>query len=145
MKKVIAFLTALLLAGGTILSLHFWAEGNTDFDNPAFNYWTAEQKFQAPDVMRDNLDSNTLLVMASSELQHGVNTPYHPKNMFSDISFSTMLIGAGHYQSLEHAITLAALEPSMKKRKVALLVSPQWFVKSGTTPKEFSSNFSESS
>lgn len=56
-----------------------------------------------------------------------------------------MLIGTGHYQCLSHAITLAALEPQMQKRKVVLLVSPQWFRKTGIEPAAFASRFSESS
>lgn len=145
MKKVTAFITALALAGCSVLGMHVFASQKLDFHNPAFGYWTADQKFRAPSALRANLTSDTLVVLASSELEHGKNTPYHPQNIFKDNTFSTMLIGAGHYQSLSHAITLAALEPDMKKRKVALLVSPQWFRKKGVEPGAYSSRFSESS
>ncbi|MFR9062697.1 MAG: D-alanyl-lipoteichoic acid biosynthesis protein DltD [[Clostridium] scindens] len=46
------------------------------------------------------------------------------QNMFKGNVFQPMLLGAGHYQSLSHAITLAAIEPAMENRKVVLLVSP---------------------
>lgn len=145
MKKVLAFVIALVMAGGTILGMHVWASGRDHFDSADFAYWTAEQKFRSLEVIRDNLNENSLVVLASSELQHGQDTPYHPKNMFKDNSFQTMLIGAGHYQSLSHAITLAAIEPAMKNRKVVLLVSPQWFRPKGIGSKAFASRFSESS
>ncbi|MEG0155418.1 MAG: D-alanyl-lipoteichoic acid biosynthesis protein DltD [Lachnospiraceae bacterium] len=145
MKKVIAFLTALVLTLTTILGMHCYTTKNLCFNNPAFAYWTAKEKFKAPAVIRDNLNKDTLVVFASSELEHGKKTPYHPQNLFKGNQFRTMLIGSGHYQSLSHAITLAALEPAMEKRKVVLMVSPQWFRKEGIVPKAFASRFSESS
>ncbi|MBU3875282.1 D-alanyl-lipoteichoic acid biosynthesis protein DltD [Faecalicatena sp. AGMB00832] len=145
MKKITAFLTALVLAAGTILGLHIHASGSLNFHNPKFGYWTAKQKFESPEVMKQNLDQNTLVVMGSSELKHGKKTPYHPQNVFKNNQLNMMLIGTGHYQCLSHAITLAALEPQMQKRKVVLLVSPQWFRKTGIEPAAFASRFSESS
>lgn len=145
MKKVLAFVVALTMAAGTIAGIHLWASGKDQFHSPDFGYWTAEQKFQSPEVIRDNLNDNSLVVLASSELEHGKNTPYHPQNMFRGNQFQTMLIGAGQYQSLSHAITLAAIEPAMKKKKVVLLVSPQWFRAKGVGSKAFASRFSESS
>lgn len=144
MKKVAAFLIALVLTAGTAFGFHLYTLKNLDFHNPKFGYWTSSKKFQAPDVMKANLNKNTLVVLGSSELEHGKNTPYHPQNIFKDNELNMMLIGAGHYQCLSHAITLAAIEPGMKKRKAVLLVSPQWFRKPGVVPKAFSSRFSES-
>ena len=145
MKKVTAFITALVLVGLTVFGLHILAGKGLNFKNPKFDYWTAAEKYQAPAVIRSNMDKDTLLVLASSELEHGKNTAYHPQQVFAGNQFKTMLIGAGHYQSLYHAITVAALEPGMEKRKVALLVSPQWFRKGGIEPGAFASRFSESS
>lgn len=144
MKKVAAFLLALVLTLGTVVGLHVYASKSLDFHNPKFGYWTSSKKFQAPDAIKANLDKNTLVVLGSSELEHGKTTPYHPQNMFKNNKLHMMLIGAGHYQCLSHAITLAAIEPGMQKRKVVLLVSPQWFRKPGVVPKAFSSRFSES-
>lgn len=144
MKKTAAFFTALLLAGITIFGMHVRSAGKTDFHSPDFGFWTADQKFQSPEVIKSNLNKNSLVVMASSELEHGKGTPYHPKNMFKGNTFQPMLIGAGHYQSLSHAITLAAIEPGMENRKAALFVSPQWFRSRGILPKAFASRFSES-
>lgn len=145
MKKITAFFIAFVLFAGTVFGIHTAANRNLNFHNPDFGYWTNDQKFHAPEAVRQNLNPDSLVVFASSELQHGTDTPYHPKNMFKGNTFQPMLIGAGYYQSLSHAITLAALEPSMKKKKVVLMVSPQWFRKKGVLPKAFASRFSESS
>ena len=144
MKKIAAFFTTLIMAGITILGMHVYSSGKTEFHSPDFGFWTAEQKFQAPEAVKSNLNENSLVIMASSELEHGKGTPYHPQNMFKGNVFQPMLLGAGHYQSLSHAITLAAIEPAMENRKVVLLVSPQWFRPRGILPKAYASRFSES-
>lgn len=144
MKKVIAFLVALVLLGGTIFGMHTSAGKQLNFNNPAFGYWTNNQKFQSPVAIRANLNKDSLVVLGSSELEHGMSTPYHPQNIFKGNTFQPMLIGSSYYQSLSHAITLAALEPAMEKRKVALIVSPQWFRKKGVEAGAFASRFSES-
>lgn len=145
MKKITAFLVALVLLGGTIFAIHTEAGRHLNFNNPQFSYWTDNRKFQSPAAIRANLNKDSLVVLASSELQHGVSTPYHPQNMFKGNTFQPMLIGAGYYQTLSHAVTLAALEPSMEKRKVVLMVAPQWFRKAGVLPEAYSSRFSENS
>ena len=47
-------------------------------------------------------------------------------------------------QSLSHAITLGAIAPDMKNKKVVLIVSPSWFAKKGVDGSGFSARFSES-
>lgn len=61
--------------------------------------------------------------------------------MFADSDFQPMLIGAGYYQSLSHAIALSALGEGQKK--AVLFLSPQWFRKPGVLPQAFASRFSE--
>ena len=78
MKKIAAFFTALIMAGITILGMHVYSAGKTEFHSPDFGFWTAEQKFQAPEAVKSNLNENSLVIMASSELEHGKGTPYHP-------------------------------------------------------------------
>lgn len=143
MKKIAAFFTALVLFFGIVVGMHLFTEKQIAAPRDGFATWTNEAKFACRDLIAANLDEDTLLTFGSSELEHGLDTPYHPKEMFRDQKFQPMLIGAGYYQSLSHAITLAALEPDMKNRKAALIVSPQWFRKSGVLPKAFASRFSE--
>ena len=95
MKKIAAFLIALVMAGATIWGMPVYSSGKMGFHSPDFGYWTAEQKFQSPEVIKSNLNENSLVIMASSELEHGKGTPYHPQKMFKGNIFQPMLIRAG--------------------------------------------------
>lgn len=68
----------------------------------------------------ENMSENGYPIFGSSEFQHGKENFYHPSQVFSGTDFQPMLIGAGYYQSLSHAITLASIEDSMKVQKAAL-------------------------
>jgi D-alanine transfer protein len=50
--------------------------------------------------------------------------------------------GRGFQQSLYHAIELAAVAPNLTNKKVAILVSPQWFSRGGIKAGAFESVFS---
>lgn len=143
MNKVIAFITALVLFLSTAYGLHRYSLENLALDNNAFSTWSNETKFGSPDGIKANLNKDTLVVFGSSEFQHGNDTIYHPKSMFQGFSFNPMLIGAGYYQSLSHAITLASIGDSIPNKKVVLLLSPTWFRKDGVKDGAFASRFSE--
>ncbi len=85
-----------------------------------------------------------LYVMGSSEL--GVPIEQNPSqwlpNNASD--FDMYQSGRGYQQSLYHAIELAAVADKIPNRKVALLVSPQWFTPGGIKAGAFESVFSHS-
>lgn len=143
MKNIKAFLVALLLFGVTVTGCHFLISGREDLNNPQFSTWSEDDKSRNRSGLMANLNESCIPVFGSSEFQHGTDTPYHPAQVFSYTSFHPMLIGAGYYQSLSHAITLAAIEPAMQERKAVLLLSPQWFRKTGVVDQAFSSRFSE--
>lgn len=143
MKKAVAFLVALFLFLGTVIGCHFWFDNKLNFHNPKFGTWIDENKFFSHDAITANLDKNSIVVFGSSELKHMINTRYHPEKMFAGKDINTMLIGAGYYQSLFHAIALSAIEPGMEQKKVVLIVSPQWFRAKGVIPNAYASRFSE--
>lgn len=143
MKKIGAFLVALLLFSGTVLGLHWAALGALDFNNPKFGSWISDKKFQFSDAVAANLKSNSLVVFGSSEFGHGRNTPYHPMNLLAHQNFQLMLMGAGYYQSLSHATELSAIAPYMDMKKAVLILSPQWFRSQGVKPAAYASRFSE--
>lgn len=143
MKKIKAFGAAFVLFILTVAGIHLAINGNMDLNNRAYDYWTGEQKFASTQGIQANLNESSVVVFGSSEFQHGTNSKYYPKQMFKDQDFDTMLVGAGYYQSLSHAITLGAIEPGMKNKKVVLVVSPSWFKKRGVDPHAFVSRFSE--
>lgn len=143
MKKLIAFLTALAVFAVSACGLHFYAKNRVAVNSNSFSFWAADGKFGARSAILENINKDTVAVFGSSEFQHGRKTPYHPGNMFQDTSFNMMLIGAGYYQSLSHAVTLASIGDSLKTRQAVLFVSPQWFRKPGVQPEAFASRFSE--
>ena len=134
---------ALLLFIVTVTGCHFLISGRENLHNPQFSTWSEDDKSRNRSGLMANLNECSIPVFGSSEFQHGTDTPYHPAQVFADTSFNPMLIGAGYYQSLSHAITLAAIEPALQKRKAVLFLSPQWFRKTGVVDQAFSSRFSE--
>ncbi len=143
MKKVTAFLTALVLLVGTAAGAHVFADRSLNFHNPEFGTWVSDSKFQFAESIGANLDQDSLVVFGSSEFSHGKDTPYHPENLFAGRDFHPMLVGEGYYQTLFHATALSALGPKPKGEKVALILSPQWFRKKGVRPEAYASRFSE--
>ncbi len=143
MKKLMAFLLALILAAGSAAGIHGFCQGRVRRDSHTFATWSSEKKFLSWQGLAANLDEQVVPVFGSSEIQHGRNTRFHPAQVFADTSFQPMLIGAGYYQSLNHAITLASLGDRVKSKKAVLLLSPQWFRGHGVKAEAFASRFSE--
>lgn len=143
MKNIKAFLTAFLLFAITVVGCHLFISARGSLNNPEFSTWSAEDKSRNYHGLMENLNEESIPVFGSSEFQHGTDSPYHPSKVFAGTSLNPMLIGAGYYQSLSHAITLAAIEPALTQRKAVLFLSPQWFRKTGVLPQAFSSRFSE--
>lgn len=148
MKKISAFLAALALFLFTAATLSLAARRLVPKEEPSFCTWTLEEKENYLSGLKENLLTDSIPVFGSSEFQHGLDTPYHPANLFADSDFHPLLLGGGYYQSLYHAITLAAIEPYLPSadsghRKAVLILSPQWFRKTGVVDQAFSSRFSE--
>lgn len=106
--------------------------------------WPSESKSKSRLAIDSNLNDETLPIFGSSEFQHGLHTEYHPQNVFQGTDFNPMLIGAGYYQSLSHAITLSSIAPDLKVKAAVLFVSPQWFRHTGVVSEAYASRFSES-
>lgn len=145
MKRVMAFLIALAMMVMTAMGYHLYCNDKIAFNNNKFGTWINSSKFKSPEAIKANINKDTMVVMGSSELRHCNKTKYHPQQMFNGSNFNMMLIGEGYNQNLFHAITLAAIEPSLEKKKVVLVLSPQWFRKGGVKPEAYASRFSENS
>jgi D-alanine transfer protein len=85
---------------------------------------------------------SNLYLMGSSELgvpieqNAGVWLPANASD------FDMYESGRGNQQDLYHAVELAAVGPSIANKKVALILSPQWFVPGGEKASLFQSVFS---
>lgn len=144
MKKVAAFITALILFVGTALSVHTIAGEKLDTNNPFFGTWISTKKDLSYKAVSSNIEKDTVMMMGSSEFQYGNKTPYHPTNIFRKLGMNVMCIGAAQNQSLSHAVTLGAVAPKLENKKVVLILSPTWFSKTGAESSGFSARFSES-
>lgn len=143
MKKVTAFLIAMVLFSGTACGIHFFVDKDIRFDPHSFGSWVNQHKFFAGDEIKANIEKDTVVVMGSSEFRHGTHMSTHPANLFKDNSLKMMMIGAGYYQSLFHSVELAAIEDGIQNKKVVLILSPQWFKKKGVLAPAYASRFSE--
>lgn len=144
MRRVKAFLTALVLFLLTVGGCHLYIRDKAVIeDRASFGTFPSEEKGKLRVALTENLSDQGFPVFGSSEFQHGTDTPYHPAQVFAGSDFEPMLIGAGYYQSLSHAVTLASIEQDMEIRKAVLILSPQWFRKTGVVDQAYASRFSE--
>lgn len=144
MKKIKAFLVAVLLLVGFILGLHGLASKVSLKTDPGFKMWYNQYKDKSYSAISHNVDSNTMFVFGSSEFGHHQKSWYHIRNMFKDKDLDVALIGQPYTQSINHTIALAALAKKTANKKVVLVVSPTWFRGDGIDPNAFSIRFSDS-
>ncbi|MCF0134762.1 MAG: D-alanyl-lipoteichoic acid biosynthesis protein DltD [Blautia sp.] len=143
MKRLKAFGVALVLFALTVLCCHFGIRKMDRILDPKFAVLADEEKARLHLALYNSMESTYIPVFGSSEFQHGRDTIYHPQNVFAGNDFQPMLIGAGYYQCLSHAETLASMEEGMSLRKAVLILSPQWFRKTGVVDLAYASRFSE--
>ena len=95
-------------------------------------------------LMDDYISDNTMVVLGSSELlsEDGLAFPATLfNNGYSD--FNMILMGQGKVQSLPQTVNVGAISEYIKNGKVVLIISPQWFTKTGLVSEEYSSRFVE--
>ena len=112
--------------------------------NGRFGFWSNPYKDSSYAAISENITDSTILVMGSSEFNHGRDSDYHPKNMLNSSNTDLLIIGGAGNQILFHSIALGSLEKDIKNRKVILLVSPTWFRKDGVSKVNYAMRFSES-
>ena len=98
----------------------------------SIRYSTNYEKYKSKDILTSNIDVSTLVLLGSSELVATINEDYHPNKIFNYKDFNIMQIGTSYSQNIIQATTLASIEEGMKKRKVAIIESVQWYEKDGT-------------
>lgn len=145
MRKIRSFIAAVLLLVVFALSAHSITVGlSLTVDNGRFGLWFNPYKDLSYSALSENIDSDTVLVMGSSEFRHGRGSEYHPVNALWTDDADLMTIGGPCNQILFHSIAVGALEDKLERRKVILLVSPTWFKKNGVSSVNYGLRFSES-
>ena len=143
-KKLIAFLTALVLFAGCLFGLDIWQGQKLASMSGPLNYMIDLRKFVCADAIADSLDENTVLFLGSSELAMR-DEKSHPQALLNNgnANLRLMEVGGGYNQSLSHALDVGAYADAMVNKKVVLNLSPQWFTNEHIHPDAFASKFYE--
>jgi D-alanine transfer protein len=155
MRRVVALLAGAVLAMGLFLSpvADTAVRALTTVKNPqqrsvrVLNYESPGHREDTVRLYKQAIAGEpdgvtNLYLMGSSEL--GVPVDQNPNVWLPTTAsdFDLYQSGRGNQQSLYHAIELAAVGPSIANKKVALILSPQWFVSGGVKASQFQSVFS---
>ena len=146
MKKIQAFGIALVLALLTLaLYLHIINKKLANYYHVSDNsirYNFEFTKYKGRDILKDNIDDKTLVVLGSSELGKVSEHPFHIKQLFNYDDFHIMAIGGGNFQNIIQASMLGSLGNDFPKQKFILSESFIWFDQFGMNPKAFLSRVS---
>lgn len=146
MKKIISLLIAISLLLITVFGL------NQSLKKKLSTQKAVSVEFNENNIRRNSdkflinkiLDENTALILGSSELYSRDEIGF-PSYLFGNQNsdFKTVLMGQGYMQSLHQAIVVGANSNIIKNGKTAIIMSPQWFSKSGLQSEQYASRFSE--
>lgn len=129
MKKISAFFIAILIFVIIITIYNCSLNSIIEQNKSKLYYLINDTKFNNIEAAKACLENeDTVLVLGSSELS-SFNTEIMNNG---DSNFNMYLIGRGHTQCLQSALTLGAIEEKTNIKKVVLILSPQWF--EGTEP-----------
>ena len=146
MKKIQAFGIAFVLALLTLaLYLHIINQKLANYYHVSDNsirYNFEFTKYKGRDILKDNIDDKTLVVLGSSELGKVSEHPFHIKHLFNYDDFHIMAIGGGNFQNIIQASMLGSLGNDFPKQKFILSESFIWFDQFGMNPKAFLSRVS---
>ena len=146
MKKIQAFGIAFVLALLTLaLYLHVINQKLVNYYHVSDNsirYNFEFTKYKGRDILKDNIDDKTLVVLGSSELGKVSEHPFHIKQLFNYDDFHIMAIGGGNFQNIIQASMLGSLGNDFPKKKFILSESFIWFDQFGMNPKAFLSRVS---
>lgn len=103
----------------------------------------AEEAFKGTILQQKAFESTDILPLyGSSELSS--MSQFHPSQLFGSkpSGFIPFVVGRGGYQDIIHSICLGAQGAQLKNRKVAIILSAQWFTTEGISDHYFAMNFS---
>lgn len=144
MKKLYATLAGMLLFIIAVLGFNHYLDiqiaGHAEIIK---NHRTLE-RFWSCETQKLVMDENTLPVFGSSELVSLEDYSENVSNFLNSPDMNIVTIGEGYFQSLNHTMELGAISEGIESRKVALILSPQWFDRTDGISKEaFPSRFGE--
>ena len=146
MKKIqafgIAFVLALLTLALYLQVINQKLANYYHVSDNSIRYNFEFTKYKGRDILKDNIDDKTLVVLGSSELGRVSEHPFHIKQLFNYDDFHIMAIGGGNFQNIIQASMLGSLGNDFPKKKFILSESFIWFDQFGMNPKAFLSRVS---
>ena len=145
MKRLKALCLSVVLSSIISYSfLSFYTKGSADLTvkNNSIRYNVSYEKYNSHDVLVNNINKNTILLLGSSELTVGNDFEEHPRQFLDFSDKNIMQIGGGYYQSLMHSIILGSIGNEVPNKTVNFILSMQWFDKEGANPNAFQPRFS---
>ena len=146
MKKIqafgIAFVLALLTLALYLQVINQKLANYYHVSDNSIRYNFEFTKYKGRDILKDNIDDKTLVVLGSSELGRVSEHPFHIKQLFNYDDFHIMAIGGGNFQNIIQASMLGSLGNDFPKQKFILSESFIWFDQYGMNPKAFLSRVS---
>lgn len=143
MKKLCAMLTGGVLAFLLAFCFDAYMDQKIEMNKEAVRNHRSYERFGSSEVQKLIMDDHTLPVFGSSELMPLSDYRKNISSFLNGEDMNIVTIGAGYYQSLNHTMELGAISEGIQSKKVALFLSPQWFVEGGTPAEAFPSRFSE--
>ncbi|WP_170075012.1 D-alanyl-lipoteichoic acid biosynthesis protein DltD [Paraclostridium dentum] len=149
MKKLIYFIIPLVVGGIFLFGLNKFLDSKIDYMleekdlKPIMNNSLSNIKDKGVIANNYFLQKKDIMMLGSSELGH--STKQHPTYYFNTnrSKNEVITIGRAYTQSLQDTTILGSFDPSIKDKKVVLLVSMQWFMdKEGVTYHHYQTRFS---
>lgn len=149
MKKLIYFIIPLVVGGIFLFGLNKFLDSKIDYMleekdlKPIMNNSLSNIKDKGVIANNHFLQKKDIMMLGSSELGH--STKQHPTYYFNTnrSENGVITIGRAYTQNLQDTTILGSFDPSIKDKKVVLLVSMQWFMdKEGVTSHHYQTRFS---
>lgn len=143
MKRLCAVLAGVVLAFIFVFCFDTHMDRKIEENKEAVRNHRSYERFGSSEVQKLIMDEHTLPVFGSSELLPLSDYRQDISSFLNGKDMNILTIGAGYYQSLNHAMELGAIAEGIRSGKVALFLSPQWFAAGGIPAEAFPSRFSE--
>ena len=147
MVRIKAFCIAIVLSIISVVAFLFfyipYINSYYKVTDNSIRYGISQEKYKSVDIIKENLDKNTLVLFGSSELEITNHKEYSFNKVFNTEDFHIMQIGSGNYQNIIHAAMMGALGDSIPKKKIAIVESMQWFEENDQNRKAFASKVSK--
>lgn len=147
MKRIKAFVVAVFLSViSLVVFLYFYIPYLDNYYKVSDNsvrYSISPEKYKSTDIIKANLDQNTLVLFGSSELAITNHKEYSFNKVFNTKDFHIMQLGSGSDQNIIHASLLGSLGDVVPKKRIAIVESMQWFEEKNQNRKAFEGRISK--